>query len=164
MVLLNWSEIFNRLVDWHPVPSNETTNQYKSIPRSIWGRPKIGIMSSCSQLVFWPFVCVFDQRDRVLLTAVCAEWPYEGPIRRPERGEWMGADKNSSRRRLKLRQDELARSDPKITRSALLPSVCQNHVATGVLLVLEQTLPATTAHTHQDIGNNSKVGCPEGGG
>jgi hypothetical protein len=25
---------------------------------------------------------------------------------------------------------------PKITRSALLPSVCQNHVATGVLLVL----------------------------
>jgi hypothetical protein len=27
-------------------------------------------------------------------------------------GEWMGADKNSSRRRLKLRQDELAWSDP----------------------------------------------------
>jgi hypothetical protein len=25
---------------------------------------------------------------------------------------------------------------PKITRSALLPSVCQNHIATGVLLVL----------------------------
>jgi hypothetical protein len=48
----------------------------------------------------------------------------------------MGADKNSSRRRLKLQQDELARSDPKITRSALLPSVCQNHLATGVLLVL----------------------------
>jgi hypothetical protein len=36
----------------------------------------------------------------------------EGPIRRPERGEWMGADKNSSRRRLKLRQHELAQSDP----------------------------------------------------
>jgi hypothetical protein len=48
----------------------------------------------------------------------------------------MGADKNSSQRRLKLRQDELARSDPKITRSALLPSVSQNHVATRVLLVL----------------------------
>jgi hypothetical protein len=48
----------------------------------------------------------------------------------------MGADKNSSRRRLKLHQDELARLDSKITRSALLPSVCQNHVATGVLLVL----------------------------
>jgi hypothetical protein len=27
-------------------------------------------------------------------------------------GGWMGADKNSSRRRLKLQQDELARSDP----------------------------------------------------
>jgi hypothetical protein len=48
----------------------------------------------------------------------------------------MGADKNSSRSRLKLQQDELARSDPRITRSALLPFVCQNHVATGVLLVL----------------------------
>jgi hypothetical protein len=48
----------------------------------------------------------------------------------------MGADKNSSRRRLKLQQDELALSDPKITRSALLPSVCQNHLASGVLLVL----------------------------
>jgi hypothetical protein len=37
----------------------------------------------------------------------------EGPIRRPERGgEWMWADNNSSRGRLKLRQDELARSDP----------------------------------------------------
>jgi hypothetical protein len=48
----------------------------------------------------------------------------------------MEADKNSFRRRLKLQQDELARSDPKITCSALLPSVCQNDVATGVLLVL----------------------------
>jgi hypothetical protein len=47
----------------------------------------------------------------------------------------MGADKNSSRRRLKLQQDELARSDPQ-KRSALLPFVCQNHVATGVLLVI----------------------------
>jgi hypothetical protein len=48
----------------------------------------------------------------------------------------MGADKNSSRRRLKLQQDELARRTAKITRSALLSSVCQNNVATGVLLVL----------------------------
>jgi hypothetical protein len=36
----------------------------------------------------------------------------EGPIRRLERGECIGADKNSSRRRSKLQQDELARSDP----------------------------------------------------
>jgi hypothetical protein len=48
----------------------------------------------------------------------------------------MRADKNSSRRRLKLQQDELTRSDAQITRSALVPSVCQNHVATRVLLVL----------------------------
>jgi hypothetical protein len=59
----------------------------------------------------------------------------------------MGADKNSSRRRFKLRQDELARSDPKITRSALLPSVCQNHVATGVLLVLG-TNATSNLNTH----------------
>jgi hypothetical protein len=55
MILLNWWEIINRLVDWHRLPSNETTDQYKSIPRSIWGRTKIGIKSNCSQLVFWPF-------------------------------------------------------------------------------------------------------------
>jgi hypothetical protein len=48
----------------------------------------------------------------------------------------MGVDKNFSRSRLKLQQDELARSDPKITHSTLLPFVCQNHIATGVLLVL----------------------------
>jgi hypothetical protein len=59
----------------------------------------------------------------------------------------MGADKNSSRRRLKLQQDELARLDPKITRSALLPSVCQNHVATGVLLVLG-TNTSSNLNTH----------------
>jgi hypothetical protein len=69
----------------------------------------------------------------------------------------MGADKNSSRRRLKLHQDELARSNPKITRSALLPSVCQNHIATGVLLVLGtnttsnlNTYTHTTAETTRD--------------
>jgi hypothetical protein len=33
----------------------------------------------------------------------------ERPIRWPDGEEWMGADKNSSRRRLKLRQDEPAR-------------------------------------------------------
>jgi hypothetical protein len=59
----------------------------------------------------------------------------------------MGADKNSSRRRLKLQQDELAWSDPKNTRSALLPFVCQNHIATGVLLVLGTTLPAASTPT-----------------
>jgi hypothetical protein len=59
----------------------------------------------------------------------------------------MGADKNFSRRRLKLQQDELARSDPKITRSALLPFVCQNQVATRVLLVLG-TNTTSNLNTH----------------
>jgi hypothetical protein len=55
---------------------------------------------------------------------------------RPERGEWMRADKNSSRRRLNSNKMNSLGRTPKITRSALLPSVCQKHVATGVLLVL----------------------------
>jgi hypothetical protein len=59
----------------------------------------------------------------------------------------MGADKNSSRWRLKLQQDELAWSDPKITHSALLSSVCQNHVATGVLLVLGENT-TSNLNTH----------------
>jgi hypothetical protein len=61
----------------------------------------------------------------------------EGPIRRPERGgsEWelikilLEGDWNSNK------MNSLGRT-PKITHSALLPSICQNHVATGVLLVL----------------------------
>jgi hypothetical protein len=48
----------------------------------------------------------------------------------------MGADKNSSQRRLKLQQDELTRSDPQNHTLRTSTSVCQNHVATGVLLVL----------------------------
>jgi hypothetical protein len=48
----------------------------------------------------------------------------------------MGADKNSSRRRLKSTKMNSLGGTPKITRSALLPSDCQNHVAIGVLLVL----------------------------
>jgi hypothetical protein len=59
----------------------------------------------------------------------------------------MGADKNSSRGRLKLQQDELSRSDPKITHSTLVPSVCQNNVATGVLLVLG-TNTTSNLNTH----------------
>jgi hypothetical protein len=60
----------------------------------------------------------------------------EGPIRRPERGEWMGADKNSSRRRLKLRQDEPARSDPQNhtlrTSTFRLPKPRSHWSATGL--------------------------------
>jgi hypothetical protein len=48
----------------------------------------------------------------------------------------MGADKNSSRRKLRLQQDELDRSDPQNHTLRLLPTVFQNHIATGVLLVL----------------------------
>jgi hypothetical protein len=52
---------------------------------------------------------------------------------------------------LKLQQDELART-PKITRSTLLPSVCQNHVATGVLLVLgTNTTSNLNTYTHSTV-------------
>jgi hypothetical protein len=59
----------------------------------------------------------------------------------------MVANKNSSRRRLKLQHDELAQSDPNITHSALLPFISQNHVATGVLLVLG-TKTTSNLNTH----------------
>jgi hypothetical protein len=75
----------------------------------------------------------------------------------------MGADKSSSRRRLKLQQDKLAQSDP------------QNHT----LRTSTFCLPKSRSHwsatcprnkhykqpqllcTH-DSGNNSRVDCPEG--
>jgi hypothetical protein len=73
--------------------------------------------------------------------------PLEGPIRRPEGGsEWepikilLEGDRNSDK------MNSLGRT-PKITRSALLPSVCQNHVDTGVLLVL-RTSTTSNLNTH----------------
>jgi hypothetical protein len=70
----------------------------------------------------------------------------------------MGADKNSSRRRLKLQQDDSLGRTPRNTRSALLPSVCQDHVATGVLLILGTSTTSnlnsyapTTAETTQKL-------------
>jgi hypothetical protein len=48
----------------------------------------------------------------------------------------MGVDKNSSRRRLKLQQDELAQSDPQNHTLRTSTFHLPNHVATGVLLVL----------------------------
>jgi hypothetical protein len=72
----------------------------------------------------------------------------------------MGADKNSSRGRLKLRQHELARSNPQNHTLRILPPVCQNHVATGVLLVLgtnstsnHNTHAAPTAETTRKPAN-----------
>jgi hypothetical protein len=73
----------------------------------------------------------------VVVARVRDEVLYEGPIRRPERegSEWelrkilLEGDRNSNK------MNKLDRT-PKITRFALLPSVCQKHVATGVLLVL----------------------------
>jgi hypothetical protein len=75
----------------------------------------------------------------------------------------MGDDKNSSRRRLKLRQDELARLDP------------QNHTLRTSTFRLRKPRSHWSAtgprNKHywqpqhirtQDSGNNSKAGCPEG--
>jgi hypothetical protein len=70
---------------------------------------------------------------------------FEGPIRRLEKGGslWepikilVEGDNNSLDR------------TPKITRFALLPSVCQNHVATEVLLVLgTNTISSLDSYTH----------------
>jgi hypothetical protein len=75
----------------------------------------------------------------------------------------MGADKNSSRRRLKLRQNELTRSDPRNltlrTSTFRLPKPRCHWSATSPRNKHYQQPQHTRTH---DSGNNSKAGCPEG--
>jgi hypothetical protein len=77
----------------------------------------------------------------------------------------MGADKNSSRKRLKLRQDELARSDPQnhtLRPSTFhLPKPRSHWSATGPRNKHYQQPQHTRTH---DCGNKLKAGCPEGVG
>jgi hypothetical protein len=76
----------------------------------------------------------------------------------------MGADKNSSRRRLKLQQDELTRSDPQnhmlCTSTFRLPKPRSHWSATGPTNKHYQRPQLLRTH---DSGNNSEAGCPEGG-
>jgi hypothetical protein len=71
----------------------------------------------------------------------------------------MGADKNSSRGRLKLRQDELARSDPRNhtlrTFTFRLPKPRSHWSATGPGNKLYQQPQHTRTN---DSGSNSKAG------
>jgi hypothetical protein len=75
----------------------------------------------------------------------------------------MGADKNSSLRRFKLRQDELARSEPQNhmlrTSTFRLPKPRSHWSATGPRNKHYQQPQHTRTH---DSGNTSKAGCPEG--
>jgi hypothetical protein len=77
----------------------------------------------------------------------------------------MGADKNSSRRRLKLQQDELARSDPQNhtfrTSTFRLPQP-RSHLSTIGLRNKHYQQPQHP-RTH-DSGNKLGAGCPEGRG
>jgi hypothetical protein len=66
----------------------------------------------------------------------------------------MGADINSSRRRLNSNKMNSLGRTPKITRSALLPSVCQNHVATGVLLVLG-TITTSNLYSYTNMASET---------
>jgi hypothetical protein len=88
----------------------------------------------------------------------------EGPIRRPEWGEseWepikilLEGDRNSNK------TNSLGRT-PKITRSALLPSVFQNHVATKVLLVLgTNTNCSHSSYTHSTAETTRKLSSQQG--
>jgi hypothetical protein len=75
----------------------------------------------------------------------------------------MGADKNFSRGRLKLRQDELARSDPQNhkfrTSTFRLPKPRSHWSATDPRNKLYQQPQHTRT---RDSGKNLNVGCPEG--
>jgi hypothetical protein len=74
-------------------------------------------------------------RDNVKERGRHQTYSCEGPIRRPGGSEWelikilLEGDSNSNK------MNSLSPT-PKITHCALLPFVCQNHVATEVLLVL----------------------------
>jgi hypothetical protein len=75
----------------------------------------------------------------------------------------MGADKNSSQRRLKLQQDELTRSDPQnhtlLTSTIRLPKPRSHWSYTGPTNKHYQQPQHTRTH---DSGNNLKAYCPEG--
>jgi hypothetical protein len=77
----------------------------------------------------------------------------------------MGADKKSSRRRLKLQQDELARSDLQNhtlhTSTFRLPKPRSHWSATGPRNKYYRQHQLLRTH---DSGNNSGDGCQEGGG
>jgi hypothetical protein len=75
----------------------------------------------------------------------------------------MGADKNSSQRRLKLQQDELAQSDPQNhtlrTSTFRLPKPRSHRSATGPRNKHYQQPQLLRTH---NSGNNSKADCLEG--
>jgi hypothetical protein len=75
----------------------------------------------------------------------------------------MGADKNSSRRRLKLQQDELARSDPQKHTLRIstfrLPKPCSHWSA--IVPRNKHYQEPQLLHAHSS-GNNLGAGCLEG--
>jgi hypothetical protein len=75
----------------------------------------------------------------------------------------MGANKNSSQRRLKLQQDVLARSDPQNHTLRIstfrLPKPRSHWSATGPRNTHYQQPQLLRTH---DSGNNSEAGCPKG--
>jgi hypothetical protein len=75
----------------------------------------------------------------------------------------MRADKKSSRRRLKLQQDELARTNPQnhTLHTFRLPKPRSHWSATGPRNKHYQQPQLLRTH---DSGNNSEAGCLEGGG
>jgi hypothetical protein len=77
----------------------------------------------------------------------------------------MGANKTSSRRRLKLQQDELTQSDPQNhmlrTSTFRLPKPRSHWSGTGPRNKHYQQPQLLRTH---DSGNNLGAGCPEGGG
>jgi hypothetical protein len=124
-----------------PRSHNAFSNLNEPMEHGIVGHPGSFCFSSPFAIADYIAQTSWHDLPRVLLSHTCLQeylWSGENievPITRPEGGEWepikilLEGDWNSNNMNL------LGRT-PKITHSALLPSVCQNHVATGVLLVL----------------------------
>jgi hypothetical protein len=101
--------------------------------------------SSGTPVATWAWTTWVVSRRRVLEAVFVL---LESPS--PSRRIFIGSHSlppSSSRRRLKLRQDELARSDPQNHTLRTSTFRFQNHVATGVLLVLG-TNTTSNLNTH----------------
>jgi hypothetical protein len=142
-----------------------------------------GSISNCYSGLRWPMNWIPGPPERLPLLRPSVRTRYEGHTRvlsedrqwRRQQlkdrlgdqrgGKWMGADKNSSRRRSKLQQDEPAQSDTQnhtlYTSTFCLPKPHSHRSATG--LRNKHYQQPRLLHEH-DSGNNSGAGWQEGGG
>jgi hypothetical protein len=81
---------------------------------------------------------------------------------KPERGEWMGADKKSSRRRWRLQQDEHCFQHTSLTRYPSWPSPRSHWSATGPRNQQTTFLAQTHQHAQRKLARLAACAAPVG--